>query len=743
MATAVCSGSSPSAAILVDDDHTFEDSTTNEWQRRVNAYRPQGRRNSIITVNSDFDVVELKEEDIAAKELEGLIDLTVDDDPVVRVPRKRRQAPRAKDPERQHESIKIGKTTIRLKRLYELDPAQCPKSALDPQFLLVHSINENLNTNNFVISGLPFVRVRSLMAKLPRKLNEVAIVYELDETDDRTINEQAVIEVPSLAIVGPPRSLHMTNALYPHHRYDPKAFVNVEAVEKEGPLVCRWKYFVHYRHAQEKRIGKAHHWTLERVRAEEVKREDFKVSEDQLRSDWRGLTIRGGAHIPEAQPQVLGQPAEKQKYTVFDSFCGAGGFSRGAERAGVKIEYAVDSWDRACNTYRLNFPDTNLFEMTVDEFILSQKNVPMRVDILHLSPPCQTWSPAHTVAGQNDEANIASLFACRSLVEKIRPRVFTLEQTFGIMQSAYAPFFNSLVGGFTEFGYSVTWKVVHLQTWGLPQVRKRLIMIGACPGEKLPPFPRATHSETGAGGLLKYVTIKDALKKIKDDSTFHNPENEIRNTLPVGSVVSDPNQILKRCVTCSGGGNMHYSNTRAYTVREFASLQGFPFWHHFAEAPKSALKKQIGNAFPACVVRPLYEHLKNWLLAEDGLLTAREARRSVGGREVVFLTEAPAPTPCRVPAPIAMSPSPLGTQGDSEDNAMMLDEDDKDDQIEIKFYGDSDIEMADVPEAPRISDTPDTPLSYYRYRSRSRTMSLGPSPEPVQFGVKDSPIVID
>ncbi|KAK1485227.1 C-5 cytosine-specific DNA methylase [Colletotrichum cuscutae] len=743
MATAVFSGSSPFAAIVVDDDHTSEDKTTTEWQRRVNAYRPQGRENSVVTINSDFDILEQKEEDIADRELENLIDLTVEDDPVVRHRRGRRQPLPAKNPERHHQSIGTGQRLIKLKKFYELDPSQCPKSALEPHFLLVKKITEDLITNKITITGLPFVRVRSLMAKLPRKLNEVAVVYELDENDDRTINEQASIEVPLSAIIGPSRSFHTTNALYPHHRYDPKAFANLEAVEKEGPLVCRWKYFVHYRDSREKKISKAHHWTLERVREHEVEREDFRVSEEDLRSDWRGVTIRGGAHLPETQPQVPGKPTEKQKYTVFDSFCGAGGFSRGAERAGMKVQHAVDSWDRACNTYRQNFPDTNLFEMTVDEFILHQKDVPMRVDVLHLSPPCQTWSPAHTVAGQNDEANIASLFACRSLVEKVRPRLFTLEQTFGILQPAYSPFFNTLLMGFTEFGYSVTWKLVHLQTWGLPQVRKRLIMIGACPGEKLPPFPRATHSETGAGGLEKYVTIKKALERITNDCSWHNPEEEMRDTLPTGSVVSSPDEILKRAITCSGGGNMHYSNIRAYTVREFASLQGFPFWHQFHKAPKSALKKQIGNAFPACVVRPLYEHLKNWLLAEDGLAPACDVRASVGGREVVFLTEAPAPTPTprRVPVPVAM-PSLLRTQGDSANNAMLLYED-EDDQIEIKFYGDSDIEMSDVPEASRSPDTPDTPLSYYRYRSRSRTMSLGPSPEPVQSGLKDSPIVID
>lgn len=264
----------------------------------------------------------------------------------------------------------------------------------------------------------------------------------------------------------------------------------------------------------------------------------------------------------------------------------------------------------------MNFPDADLHLLDVDEF-LQKRDYQYRVDMLHISPPCQVWSPAHTIPGSKDEENIAVLFSCTHLVEKIRPRVFTLEQTFGILHSRFEPYFNALVHGFTEHSYSLRWKIVHLATWGLPQVRKRLIMIGACPGERLPPFPDATHSNDPADGLKPFVTVREALSVITARTTLHNPDGASACDKPPW----DPDRILPRTITTSGGQNYHWSGTRELTLREFACLQGFPTKHRFV-AP--SIKKQIGNAFPPCVVKVLYDHLRRCLEREDGLEPSRD-----------------------------------------------------------------------------------------------------------------------
>jgi DNA (cytosine-5)-methyltransferase 1 len=61
--------------------------------------------------------------------------------------------------------------------------------------------------------------------------------------------------------------------------------------------------------------------------------------------------------------------------------------------------------------------------------------------------------------------NTASLFAVRSVIEVAKPRVVTLEQTFGITGVRFRGFFNALVQMFTVLGFSVRWAVVGLAQW--------------------------------------------------------------------------------------------------------------------------------------------------------------------------------------------------------------------------------------------------------------------------------------
>ncbi|KAI4139640.1 MAG: hypothetical protein L6R39_006187, partial [Caloplaca ligustica] len=129
------------------------------------------------------------------------------------------------------------------------------------------------------------------------------------------------------------------------------------------------------------------------------------------------------------------QPEKKKRqYTFGDSFCGAGGMSRAAHQTGLHIKYAFDCNKHACTTYAMNFPQTDLHCLWAHDFVQQKKD--FKVDIAHLSPPCQFFSPAHTVAGKDDEMNTASLFAVGEILKKSKPRVVTLEQTFGIVLRA-------------------------------------------------------------------------------------------------------------------------------------------------------------------------------------------------------------------------------------------------------------------------------------------------------------------
>lgn len=152
-----------------------------------------------------------------------------------------------------------------------------------------------------------------------------------------------------------------------------------------------------------------------------------------------------------------------QKYTFGDAFCGAGGTTRGAEMAGLKVLWGFDFDETACTTWRQNF-DADCYQMEAFRFADIFKNTDAaKVDILHLSPPCQYFAPCHTRAGPNDEANSAALFAVQEIITIAKPRIVTLEQTLGLgRQRQHQGYLNSLIQMFTKAGFSVRWQIVFL-----------------------------------------------------------------------------------------------------------------------------------------------------------------------------------------------------------------------------------------------------------------------------------------
>ena len=168
---------------------------------------------------------------------------------------------------------------------------------------------------------------------------------------------------------------------------------------------------------------------------------------------------------------------DQSRYTFGDSFCGAGGMSRGAVMAGLRVEWGFDFDPDACKSYALNFYGTKTYLLAAHQFAALDK-IDHKVDILHLSPPCQYFSDAHTTPGRNDEMNTASLFAVHSLLTKAKPRVVTLEQTSGLPRR-HPAYFNSLIQMFTAQGFSVQWKIFKLADYGLAQSRKRVFIIAS------------------------------------------------------------------------------------------------------------------------------------------------------------------------------------------------------------------------------------------------------------------------
>jgi DNA (cytosine-5)-methyltransferase 1 len=132
-------------------------------------------------------------------------------------------------------------------------------------------------------------------------------------------------------------------------------------------------------------------------------------------------------------------------------------------------------------------------------------------------------------------------------------------------------------------------------------------------------MPAPTHSDSDTDGLKPLVTVNRTLASIPHNAPDHNPDALTFTNRRLRSW--DGNTILPRTMTTSGGQNYHPSGTRDFTLREYASLQGFPLNHVFRG---TGVKKQIGNAVPPCVAKVLFESIKRDLDKADGIVEVRE-----------------------------------------------------------------------------------------------------------------------
>jgi DNA (cytosine-5)-methyltransferase 1 len=105
----------------------------------------------------------------------------------------------------------------------------------------------------------------------------------------------------------------------------------------------------------------------------------------------------------------------------------------------------------------------------------------MKLHGVVLKTGCLVTNTHHsTNDGQNDQANYEALYTVGPIIRKLKPRVATLEQTYGLLTSEkHHPNFRNLIKDIHEAGYDVRYKIQDLSELGLPQRRKRLLMIAA------------------------------------------------------------------------------------------------------------------------------------------------------------------------------------------------------------------------------------------------------------------------
>ena len=208
------------------------------------------------------------------------------------------------------------------------------------------------------------------------------------------------------------------------------------------------------------------------------------------------------ATLPARSPEPQRTMAH---WTVFDLFCGTGGFSYGMERAGLGFEtrFGIDVLPIATQTFQRNHQGAAGICGDIRKIRRAQvEDVtglgPDEVDVIVGGPPCQGFSSIRPFRSTNDDDPRNSLFEeYASFVNYFRPKVFVLENVVGLATHKDGETIEIMQECFRAVGYNCEWRLLNAANFGVPQKRERLIMIGARDGVK-PLFPKPTHHFSGS-----------------------------------------------------------------------------------------------------------------------------------------------------------------------------------------------------------------------------------------------------
>ncbi|KAI4123371.1 MAG: hypothetical protein LQ338_005303 [Usnochroma carphineum] len=492
----------------------------------------------------------------------------------------------------------------------------------DGDFIRTIDVLEDQQSKAIFLRGQRFRRISRFRGLFDLHLNEVVMLVEYTEQEALSRLPQADLSIIPISDALKIRELILTNEAYPIYSYKESRQNRglPRAVAREScRLVCRWKVLMTYRMKTNRKACVA--MTIPRLRTDDSDH-NYRARDEDLREEFRGKTIKGGScpawlegeeqfdrnergptygvdtlgyhrqrfSIPrDGTIDLTADTSQRPRYTVGDAFCGAGGASRGAKTAGFRVEWGVDFDPTAIQTYSQNFFLARCEATPVDVFVTYMEENYV-VDVLHLSPPCKTFSPAHTRPVE-------------ALLKKTKPRIVTMENTFGLVER-WRDWLHCMIRFFTALGFSVCWKVFNLAEYGLPQARRRLIVIASwyvirflgiiggktayritSPGEKLPSFPEPTHGPN----RLPFTTVNNAIARIPPGF----PNHDVRGAPRRNASPYNGDLPLRNCITTGGSLDIHPSGERAFTDRELACLQGFPLEHTFG---MSKVKMQIGNA---------------------------------------------------------------------------------------------------------------------------------------------------
>lgn len=344
---------------------------------------------------------------------------------------------------------------------------------------------------------------------------------------------------------------------------------------------------------------------------------------------------------------------ERRTLRAIDLFAGCGGLTSGLRAAGFDVLAAIEKDPDAAASYEANHPDVLIYRKDIRRIsptrMLRALDLPKgeTVDLIAGCPPCQGFTRLTENNGRRDPRNRLVREFLRFVIS-IRPKVCMLENVPGLLRRGKR-YFDELCEGLETAGYFVTYDVLELADYGVPQFRKRLVLLASRSGPiRIPPATHHNPALPGGPGQRPWKTVRSTIgdlpapplrsQILAGEASPRFEWHYARDITPVvrrrlehvlangrgrtslptdlrlacherrpdgyhdvyGAMEWDSPSptITSGCTNASKGRFGHPAAPRPMTAREAALLQTFLLSYKFRGSGLESVATQIGNALP-------------------------------------------------------------------------------------------------------------------------------------------------
>ena len=268
----------------------------------------------------------------------------------------------------------------------------------------------------------------------------------------------------------------------------------------------------------------------------------------------------------------------------------------GFEQAGIDVVAAFDNWKPAADIYRANFEHPMHEKDLCDEDAVEVIKA-LKPDVLMGGPPCQDYS----IAGKREageRANLTIRFA--EIVCGVKPKWVVFENVYNIERFGTLPVMKAML---SEAGYGLTARILDASRCGVPQARKRFILVGHLGAEN-----GFLDEALEAGLAEKQLTVREYLgDKLGTQYYYMHPRSYARRGVfsvdePSATIRGINRPIPENYRRHHGDAAAIEDGVRALTAKERSYLQSFPESFKF-EGAKTSVELAIGNAVPPALAK--------------------------------------------------------------------------------------------------------------------------------------------